>query len=216
MIKPTHEFWKVFKETNGALSCAEAISLANIVNEAPEGMFLELGSHKGKSSQCIALGITSRHQPKSTLVLVEPEFKDGYWRNRVIATVSSMLPQNGFSYVADFSLNVIHEFDKLSFVFIDSGSHSDELVMNECKMLEDKIIEGGIICFHDFGSQFVKVNEAYDYLLLTGKYEVIKIDWTEILDYVKEHDLDNGNNSWHQYPDLPHSPNFIGAVKRVK
>ena len=35
MITPTPDFWKVFKETNGALSTAEAIAIMNIAAQAP-------------------------------------------------------------------------------------------------------------------------------------------------------------------------------------
>jgi Ni,Fe-hydrogenase I large subunit len=87
--------------------------------------------------------------------------------------------------------------------------------MQEVKMLEDRIIQGGIIAFHDVFSQFVKQTEAYEYLLSTGKYEEIKINWQEIFDYLKENNIsEDDNNSWHKYPELPYPPNFIGALKR--
>lgn len=214
MLTPNSEFWKIFKETPGALSCAEAVCLLNLVEQSPDGIFLELGSHKGKSSQAISLSFASKSEG-SGLVLVEPEFVDSEWLDGVVKKVGKLLPKGGFCYRIDYSLNVIPTYDFYSFVFIDSGSHSDELVMNECLLLEDKMAKGGIISFHDKGSQFTKVDEAYNYLLSTGKYEEIKIDWQEIFDYVAEHNLEEGNNSWHIYPELPHPPNFIGALRRL-
>jgi hypothetical protein len=86
--------------------------------------------------------------------------------------------------------------------------------MQEAKLLENRIVQGGIIAFHDYKNQFTEVEIAYDYLLSTGKYEPIGINWQEIFDYVKEHNLEEGNNSWHLYPELPHPPNFVGALKR--
>ena len=210
MIKfPPDDFWPIFKSTNGALSCAEAIALYNIVSDCEQGDFIELGSHKGKSSLAIALAM-----PKvSRLILVEPEFEDRDWAQEVLSKISTHTGNVPVGY-GSYSLDILPIYNVLSFCFVDSGNHSDDLVMTETKMLEDKIIKGGIIAYHDKGSQFIKVNEAYDYLLATGKYEEIKIEWEPIFDYVKEHDLETGNLSWHLYPDLSHPPNFVGALKR--
>jgi len=70
------------------------------------------------------------------------------------------------------------------------------------------------IAAHDYKNQFTEVEGAYDYLVGTGKYEPIHINWQEIFDYVAEHNLEEGNNSWHLYPELPHPPNFVGALRR--
>jgi hypothetical protein len=215
MIKlPPTEFWDKFKKTTGAFSTAEALALFNIVSDIKyDGVgdwvetYLELGSHKGKSSRVIAAAI----KPSACLYCVEPEFSDEKWLNEFWTAITSKAT---IKAVADYSLNVIPNFDKLTFVFVDSGTHSDDLVMNECKMLEDRIIRNGVISFHDKGSQFTKVDEAYNYLVSTGKYEIVPIAWDEIFQYVKWQDLEAENNSWHQYPELPHPPNFIGALRR--
>lgn len=210
MITPTPEFWKDFVETKGAFSCAEALALFNITSQAEQGCFLELGSHKGRSSICIAAAMPNVSQ----LYLVEPEFKDPEWANEVLLKVNKWTPDNVLAtgYGA-YSLDVIPLFKELSFCFIDSGVH-DDMVMEECKMLEDRIIQGGIIALHDFLNQFTAVERAYDYLLSTGKYSKIEINWNEIFDYLKENDLQDGDLSWHKYPDLPHPPNFVGALRR--
>ena len=214
MITPSKEFWDVFKETPGAFSIAEAVALINISNQAPEGIFIEFGSHKGKSSQCIAYGIGNNNFNK-TLLLVEPEFSDNGWMKDVMRKLWCFMPLDKFVPLANTSLDVLKSNSDISFCFVDSGTHSDDLVMNETKMLEDKIISGGIIAYHDCFSQFTKVTEAYEYLLSTGKYEEIKINWQEIFDYLKENNIsEDDNNSWHKYPELPHPPNFIGALKR--
>lgn len=211
MITPTPDFWKDFVETKGAFSCAEALALFNITSQAEQGDFIELGSHRGRSSICIASGMPS----VSRLFLVEPEFKNTEWSQDVLTKVMRWMPKNNLlqGYGAG-SLDVLPLFNEISFCFIDSGTHSDDLVMNESKMLEDRVISGGVIAYHDKGSQFTKVDEAYEYLLSTGKYDAITIDWESIFLYVKENDLQDGELSWHKYPDLPHPPNFLGALRR--
>jgi hypothetical protein len=115
-------------------------------------------------------------------------------------------------FIPKYSTEVIGWYEELAYVMVDSGSHGDGLPMQEVKMLEDRIISGGVILFHDFRSQFSEVEQAYDYLLSTGKYEEIIIDWNPINQYVIEKNLEEGNQTWH-HTELE-SPNFLGALKR--
>lgn len=209
MIVPNNDFWKEFKETNGAFSTAEAIALINIANQASSGYAYEFGSHRGKSSMAIAFGLRD-----NILSLVEPEFNDVNWDKEVYDRVSGVNENVSVETMADNSLDVIpYISEHTSFVFIDSGVH-DDMVMDEVKGLEDRMKVGGIIAFHDFLNQFTAVERAYRYLLSTGKYEEIPINWEEIFSYVKENNLEDGNKSWHQYPELPYPPNFVGALRR--
>lgn len=207
MILPTPEFWTLFKKTVGAFSTPEAICLMNVASEAPQGGYLELGSHKGKSSISAAYGLKG-----GVFYLVEPEFKDEDWKKSVDKLVFEVNNQLKRILIADYSTNVIPKMDDLSFVFVDSGVH-DDLVMEEVKMLEDKIVPRGIIAFHDYLNQFTAVERAYDYLLSTGKYEKIEINWDEIFDYVRDNNLEEGNNSWHE-KGSKEFPCFVGALKR--
>lgn len=209
MQVPSLQFWQLFKKTYGAFSTAEAIALMNICGQVPEGDYAELGVHKGKSAMCAALAL-----PSGIFTLIDPEFSDKQWDDKVYNLVSAINDSVSILTLDEKSPEVIYDMGMMAYVFIDSGSHSDELPMQEVKALEDKMIHGGIIAFHDKGSQFTKVDEAYDYLVSTGKYDIIHIDWQPIFDYVKEHNLEEGNNSWHLYPELPHPPNFVGALRR--
>lgn len=202
---PTKEFFEEFKKTPGALSTPESIAIYNIALQAPQGLYLELGSHKGKSGMSAALGLK-----KGLFILVDPIFEDEKLAKSVRDLVKTDLIS--VSDIADYSTNIIQNYDNLSYVFVDSGSHADGLPMQEIKMLEDRVKSGGIIAFHDFNSQFYEVREAYDYLISTGKYEEIPIDWPVIVNYVRENNLEAGNNSWHH--NETEFPCFVGAVKR--
>lgn len=209
---PKNDFWSRFKTTHGALSCAEALVLFSLARQSPNGTYLELGSNRGKSSQCIAAAIAEKGE-RATFVAVEPEFSDEDWRLGFVKIIDEVIGGSRYTYLADFSMNVLPTYESLSFCFVDSGNHSDELVMNETKLLEDKMISGGIIAYHDCFSQFTKVTEAYEYILNTGKYEPITIDWNTVFEKLNEIGVsEERNNSWHLYPELNHSPNFIGAV----
>lgn len=187
MITPSKEFLEVFKNTDGALSCAESIAIMNIAAQANElnGLWFEFGTYKGKSAMAAAFGMD---KPDKSFWLVDPIFED--W-NSVLLIKGNQILNNTCKAVAwaDLSINVIPQYDNYAYVFVDSGSHQDGLPMQEVKLLEDRIVKDGIIAFHDFRSQFKEVEEAYNYLLGTGKFEEIKINWDEIIEYVNQNNL---------------------------
>jgi len=212
MITPSKEFIELFKKTPGAFSVTECIGLIGICDGVPEGLCAELGTHKGKSTLASLYGLKNN----SDFLLVEPEFSNEKWVEEVSKTLAEAKELLGYkitvTLVNGYSTDFIPKFGNYAYVFIDSGIH-DDLVMEEVKMLEDKMISGGIIAFHDFLNQFTAVERAYDYLLSTGKYEPIPVDWEPIFDYVRENSLEEGNNSWHERGS-EEFPKFVGAVRR--
>lgn len=217
MIIPSNDFFKKFKETHGAFSTPEAIALYQICLHAPPGLYLELGTHKGKSAMVAASAL----QP-GVMYLVEPCFhpdhKDFFGEQELVAISDKIREASKGTiqplFVGDYSTNVIPIFkNDLAFVFLDSGDHGEELVSEEVKMLEDRIMPGGILAFHDFGNQFTAVARWYEYLVNTGKYEEIKFDWGRIFDYVRENNLEEGNISWHE-KGSEEFPKFVGALIR--
>lgn len=210
MILPIPEFWPVFKATNGALSCCESIAILNLASQCPEGDFLELGVAEGKSAMSAALVMNN-----STFYLVDPVLSD----QNISIEISSKIfktAQRKIDVVCtpEYSTDFIQQSDrKYSYVLVDSGSHQDGLPMSEVKLLENRILQGGIIAFHDFKSQFIEVEEAFNYLLSTGKYEEVPIPWSDIVDFVKSLDLEKNNLSWH-HPEVSF-PCFVGALKKV-
>lgn len=209
MITPTKEFLEIFKSTNGALSVTESIAIMNIAAQAPKGLCIEFGTYHGKSAMSAIIGLRSG----SKFILVDPIFKNVALANMVLIKVYDTQADKLLVYtIPDISLNEIIKHDNYSYVFIDSGSHQDGLPMQEVKLLEDRIVPNGIIAFHDYNSQFSEVKEAYDYLISTGKFEEIPINWGEIIEHVNANNLEDGNSSWH-HNELK-NPCFAGAVKR--
>lgn len=211
---PSASFIEKFKATTGAFSVAEAIALYNICLQAPDGNYIELGTHKGKST-LVALAALK----PNIFTLVEPEFDKSIPIKEVAETISSFRKGFTICYSPTYSTDVLQPIDgvdkvKYAYVMLDSGDHGEELVQAEKTLLEDRIISGGILAMHDLNNQFTAVRRMYDQLLQTGLYEEVKVDWPAILKYVTENNLEEGNQSWHLYPDLGHPPNFVGAVRR--
>jgi hypothetical protein len=205
MKLPSEEFLKTFKSTNGALSVSESIAIMNIASEAPEGTYMELGTFHGKSGMS-----ATRSLKPGIFYLVDPIFEDTALSNQVNLLVAT--PEICTCTIANYSTNVIDKYGPYAYVFVDSGSHQDGLPMQEVKMLEDRMVAGGIIAFHDCFAQFIEVTKAYEYLLSTGKYEEVSIPWDQIRAYVGENNLEVMNLSWH-HVDNPF-PCFVGAVRR--
>ena len=169
---PKNELIQKFTSTIGAMSVVEGIALYNICLQAPDyGNWIELGSHKGRSSTMIASCINKDIQ----LHLVEPEFKSIEWGDEVAEKLQPFNKYKNITFWADYSTNVLPKFDEISFLFVDSGDHGEEIVQSEKHLYQDKIISGGIIAFHDYGekSQFTAVFKAYDELIATGNYEAM-------------------------------------------
>lgn len=236
MIKfPPQVLINRFKPTPGAASVAECIAVYNLALQAPsKGIRIDVGSHAGKFAMSAAAALSTgdlylldpcfdltnieawahsvQKKPENMpwAYVNEKDFKEKIAENIKIVSAMEVKP----IFIGDYSEKVLPQFNNYSYVFIDSDTHTGGMALREVNILEDKMIQGGIIAFHDYLNQFSDPAEAHSYLISTGKYENVEIDWSSILNYVKENNLDEGNNSWHNYPDLPHSPNFVGAVRR--
>lgn len=234
MIIPSKEFIQRFKACPGAFSVCESIALINICSQVPEGNFIEAGSNAGKSGMSAAYGL-----PKGKFYMIDPIYDlKNYeaWQH----TIQGHPDNLAWNYVNDvdfkekvkdrisfasnsrvepvllgsYSEAEIPKYGDYSYAFIDSDNHQRERVFAEVNLLKDIMRQGGIIAFHDFGNQYSSPREAHEYLINTGQYENIKINWEEIFGYVRENNLEEWNNSWHERGS-EEFPKFVGAVKKA-
>lgn len=126
-------------------------------------------------------------------------------------TVSKVIAQ----LHGDYSLHAIPDlhsrFGSFAYVFIDSDQHTYELCKAECDLLRDKMAIGGIICFHDFGNQFLGVEQVYREMIQNDVFREISIPWDDIRKWVRENGGESGNSSWHMEGNP--EPCFVGAIK---
>jgi len=230
------ELYDVFRDVQGAIAVTEAIGIYNFVKQflqTQEGIAADLGSHGGKSSMFAALGLYEMGYEKDFNMVDllydpnnpdwatayfgkfenvpwgfvnDPEFPEK-WRKLVGLFCEDRVKINGRS-----SLQFINENELFCYIFIDTDDHRPELVMSEAKALQDKMAPGGIVLFHDYKNQFIGPLRAVEYLESTGVYEIIEMDWNPIKAYVKEGDLEAGNNSWQDF-EGDHYPIFVGGVR---
>lgn len=205
------ETLETFKKCHGAFSVSEAIALYNILQDCPQGLYAELGTHRGKSG-IIAASVLK----PGKFMLIDTAFTDESWAVETAAKVSNA--SNGrieTEPIAMLSTDFIPLYNNYAYVMVDTGDHSEELVMSELRLLKDAMMIGGIIASHDLDNQFTGVRKGYNWLVSTGQYEVIPVNWQEIFDYVRTNNLEEGNNSWHE-KGSEEFPKFVGALKRIK
>lgn len=229
---PSELFWRRFLPTPGAIGSAEACAISWLAGQVPKGLYADMGSHHGKSSMAAANSL-----PPGRLAMVDqvyssdpevwkhsvqespdnnpwaytadPDFQEKVKENIRIVSAMEITPV----LVGDYSENFIPKHNEYSWVFVDSNDHCDGMAIREAKLLEDRMVKGGIIAFHDFGNQFFDPFDAHQYLLSTGIFENIDVPWLEIFNFVRAADLESKNNSWHE-KGSEEFPKFVGAVRR--
>ena len=196
----------LFKSTPGAMSCAEGEALSRLAASAPTGIYIESGSHSGKSTVAIASALHRGCE----LHMIDPDFK-----RPTAAILGDLQSVSEATFIFHISPSV-EALPRISgdfaFVFLDSGDHSYELCRAECDIVAPRMVKGGIIAFHDLDSQFKGVRQCYDELLATGEFEEIKIPWDDILKEVILGRLEDGNQTYH-HTELA-NPMFLGALRR--
>jgi hypothetical protein len=235
MIIPPQLLINRFKSTPGAISVCEAIAIYNLAKEVPEGICVDVGSHYGKAAMAAAIGL---HGKRRTLHMIDPiydltnreafkhsvqespenipwhyvheeDFNLKVSENIRIVSAGDVVA----NLIGDYSEKVLPTFHSIGWCFIESDSHQGGMAMRESKIIEDKVVSGGIVAFHDYKNQFSDPAEAHEYLISTGKFENVVIDWDAIFNYVRENNLEEGNQSWHE-KGSEEFPKFVGAVKR--
>ena len=200
----------LFKSTPGAMSVCEGLALSRLAYESGAirngGIYIESGSHSGKSTVAIASALHHR----SELHMIDPDFKRP--TTDILNDLKSTSEATFIFHIAPSVEALPRIAGELSFVFLDSGDHSYELCRAECDIVAPRMMKGGIIAFHDLNSQFKGVRQCYDELLATGEFEEVKIPWDDILKEVILGRLEDGNQTYH-HAELA-NPMFLGALRR--
>lgn len=151
------DFNKATENVGGWLSESEGFSLYNTARTIKAGnAIVEVGSWKGKSTICLGNGSrdgnrvkifaidphigSSEHQKMFGKIDTFEEFK----QNIIKAGIAEFVEP-----IRDTSENVAKSFDqRIEFVFID-GAHEYKFVKLDFKLWFPKVINGGILAFHD-------------------------------------------------------------------
>lgn len=229
---------KLFQEAKkipGAISMTEAVGIYDTITmylENYHGIAVDLGSHAGKSSIIAAKALADVGYA-GTMFLVDLVYDlDNPAWSQTIQGSSAKMPW-AHCHKKDFkgkikkaigrylevelkglsSLQFLAERRPISYAFIDVDDHQPELVFEEIHKIENLVVPGGLVVFHDFKNQYTAPAEAHLCLIKTSKYENIAIDWDSARAYAKKYQLEIGNDSWHM-PGQEY-PAFVGCARRV-
>lgn len=151
------EIKKLADKAQGWLTDKEGELLYNLAKNCKgQGVIVEIGSWKGKSTIYIAQGSkdgnknkvyaidphigSSEHQKKNKEVWTFDEFKQNIKNANVEDSITPIVKKS-----AD-AVNDINE--PIEFIFID-GAHEYEYVKEDLDLWFPKVVNGGIIAFHD-------------------------------------------------------------------
>lgn len=147
-------------QIDGLLSNNEAILLYNLARKAKNGVIVEIGSFKGKSTICLGYGSKDGHGIK--VYAIDPHKGN-------LSYHEWELEKNSSPTILEFQKNIsanreIKEYiyplyttselaieevtNKVDLVFVD-GDHKYEGVLKDFKLWSQKLNEGGVIVFHD-------------------------------------------------------------------
>ncbi len=110
-----------------------------------DGVIVEIGSWKGKSTVCLGLG--SRAGQSVPVYAVDPhaDYRFGDFKTNVERAGIAELVRP----IASLSQNAADEFDEpIELLFVD-GAHEYELVLEDFEKWVPKVVDGGWVAFHD-------------------------------------------------------------------
>jgi methyltransferase family protein len=117
------------------------------------GNFVEIGSELGRSASLLAQASKARG---NYLVLIDPFVKhlDGTPGSSVAASLVGVLVgiDVEFCLLRGPSHRVPYNFGPISLLHID-GNHSEAFLLSDLERFFPLVMEGGYICFHDYGNQ---------------------------------------------------------------
>lgn len=240
MIFPSQEQLELFKKTPGAFSVHEMVAAINVASQAPYGTCFESGSHRGKSGIANSIGLS--YTSNRVMHMIDPLYDmsnleawkhscqghpDNAWQgarepgfngsvvNTIHSATGGTISAELWGDCSVSAIPAIHgKHGDIAYAFLDSDTHTYELLKAEVDLLIGKVKVGGILSFHDLGSQFLGVEQVYREMLQGGAYHEISIDWESIKAWVSANGGEDGNVSWHHNTNP--APCFFGAIIRVR
>ncbi|MBI4018221.1 MAG: class I SAM-dependent methyltransferase [Candidatus Aenigmarchaeota archaeon] len=164
---------KVARKVEGMLTDKEAFLLYLLAKNGPgRGCIVELGSYKGKSTVCLALGSKAAGREKVYAVDWHRGWKDAV-KGGTLGEFSRNMRKSG---VRDYVVPVVMKSEdagrkwkrRIRLLWIDA-SHDYKDVRKDFLMWSRFLVDGGIVAFHDsfWEGPYRVVN---DYVLKSGKY----------------------------------------------
>lgn len=166
---------KIANDIEGWLTPTEGEVLFNLAKNVPRGSVVEIGSWKGKSTFYLACGILQRGE--GFIYSIDHHTGSFEHRNRTDQPINTlnefcenMRTHNVGHVIRTLVMNSIDAskqiHDEIGLIFVD-GSHDYGSVRSDFETWWPKLMEGGIIAFHDSLSK-EGVSKYVDEIISTG------------------------------------------------
>jgi predicted O-methyltransferase YrrM len=140
------EVKELIKDVPGWLSDEEGEALYELARACTgQGVIVEIGSWKGKSTICLGLGSRAGNGVRIFAVDPHADYRHGEFRDNIerVGIADLVAPVKGFSQ------QVADGFEEpVELLFVD-GSHEEDDVREDFEKWVPKVVEGGIVAFHD-------------------------------------------------------------------
>jgi MMP 1-O-methyltransferase len=137
---------ELIKDVPGWLSDEEGEALYELARACTgQGVIVEIGSWKGKSTICLGLGSRAGNGVRIFAVDPHADYRHGEFRDNIERAGIADLVEP----VKGFSQQVADGFEQpVELLFVD-GSHEEEDVREDFEKWVPKVVDGGIVAFHD-------------------------------------------------------------------
>lgn len=137
---------ELIKDVPGWLSDEEGEALYELAKDCTgKGVIVEIGSWKGKSTICLGLGSRAGRGVRVFAVDPHADYRHGEFRANIerAGIADLVTPVKGLSQ------EVVRDFhEPIELLFVD-GSHEEEDVRRDFETWVPKVVDGGVIAFHD-------------------------------------------------------------------
>lgn len=176
-MNDTSQMMEFIKTVDGWLSVHEGIFLYKVAEKTKKGSIVEIGSWKGKSTICLAMG--SKNGYKQKVIAIDPhegEFTGGKSSSTYQKFLDNLRKANVLGYVKPIvstSENAAKKWKgNIGLLFID-GLHDYKHTYQDFSLWSPFVQKNGIIAFHDgfcghVGPKKVIVEEIFSNSLYSG------------------------------------------------
>jgi MMP 1-O-methyltransferase len=137
---------ELIKDVPGWLSDEEGEALYELARRCTgRGVIVEIGSWKGKSTICLGRGSRAGNGVRIFAVDPHADYRHGEFKENIerAGIADLVTPVKGLSQ------EVVEDFDEqIELLFVD-GSHEEEDVRHDFDTWVPKVVEGGVVAFHD-------------------------------------------------------------------
>jgi predicted O-methyltransferase YrrM len=135
----------VISDIPGWLTDEEGEALYELARACRDGVIVEIGSWKGKSTVCLALGSQAGNSVPVYAIDPHADYRFGDFKTNIERAGIAELVRP----IASLSQAAADGFEEpIELLFVD-GAHEYDLVLEDFEQWVPKVVDGGFVAFHD-------------------------------------------------------------------